>query len=66
MDGHDFKKDSAFLSINNIEKIEDKVKRMAQYDLSHAFFHYKDDPNYTHYHWALYGNYKDRVILEEH
>lgn len=35
------------------------------FDLIHAFFHYPKDPNYTHYHWALYGNLKERVTLTE-
>lgn len=30
-----------------------------KFDLMHAFFHYKGDPNYSHTHWALYGNLFD-------
>ncbi len=26
-----------------------------------AFFHNENDPNYTYYHWALYGNLKNRI-----
>ena len=32
-----------------------------KFDLMHAFFHYSGDPNYTHLHWALYGNLSDHV-----
>jgi hypothetical protein len=32
-----------------------------KFDLMHAFHHYQGDPNYSHTHWALYGNLKDRV-----
>lgn len=36
-----------------------------KFDLMHAFFHFNGDPNYTHRHWALYGNLKDRVTADE-
>jgi hypothetical protein len=36
-----------------------------KFDLMHAFFHYQGDPNYTHLHWALYGNLEDRVELRD-
>ena len=36
-----------------------------KFDLMHAFFHYNGDPNYTHTHWALYGNLKDRVDADD-
>jgi hypothetical protein len=45
--------------------LEDIIKSFVKYDLFHAFFHISDDPNYSHLHWALYGNYKDRVDATE-
>lgn len=42
---------------------EEIIRAFVKYDLFHAFFHYNQDPNYTHLHWALYGNLKDRVKL---
>jgi hypothetical protein len=41
------------------------VKAFVQYDLFHAFCHTPIDPNYSHLHWALYGNLKDRVKVIE-
>jgi hypothetical protein len=57
--------DNCWCDINKIPKLEDKIIRACTYDLSHAFFHCPDDPNYTATHWALKGWYKDKVILEE-
>jgi len=36
-----------------------------KFDLMHAFFHYQGDPNYSHLHWALYGNLKERVTADD-
>jgi len=47
------------------DTVEDIVRKTAIFDLFHAFFHYNLDPNYTVYHWALYGNLKERAILTE-
>lgn len=47
------------------DSIEDIVRKTATFDLFHAFFHTSLDPNYKPYHWALYGNLKDRVTLKE-
>jgi hypothetical protein len=52
-------------NIKNIKKIRDKVIRQCEFDLSHAFFHPSEDPNYTCLHWALLGWYKDLVDLKE-
>ena len=41
------------------------VKAFVQYDLFHAFCHTSMDPNYSHLHWAIYGNLKDRVKIIE-
>jgi hypothetical protein len=41
------------------------VKAFVQYDLFHAFCHTSCDPNYSHLHWALFGNLKDRVKVIE-
>ena len=40
---------------------EDIIIKVLTFDLFHAFCHPCEDPNYSHYHWALYGNLKDRV-----
>lgn len=45
--------------------LEDIVRKTAVFDLFHAFFHTDIDPNYMPYHWALYGNLKERVTLSE-
>ena len=37
----------------------------SSFDLFHAFCHCSFDPNYTYLHWALYGNLKDRVTINE-
>jgi hypothetical protein len=34
---------------------------VVKFDLMHAFHHVNCDPNYTHRHWALYGNLKNNV-----
>ena len=49
----------------DLETIESKIARIIEFDLFHAFFHYKDDPNYSPLHWALYGNLKSRANLFE-
>lgn len=41
------------------------VDAIIRFDLFHAFFHYQGDPNYSHLHWALYGNLKDRCEAVE-
>jgi len=47
----------------NDTPLDEVVKSFIQYDLMHAFFHCSDDPNYTHLHWALYGNLKDQTTI---
>lgn len=44
---------------------EEKIIFDVEFDLFHAFFHCEEDPNYSDYHWALYGNLKDRVETGE-
>ena len=39
----------------------DKIRATLEFDLDHAFLHINQDPNYNTYHWALFGNLKDRV-----
>ncbi len=48
-----------------LETVEAKIARTIEFDLFHAFFHCKDDPNYSTLHWALYGNLKSRATLFE-
>lgn len=49
------------LITNKRTSVNDIVLKTIIFDLFHAFYHPEIDPNYTHYHWALYGNLKDRV-----
>jgi hypothetical protein len=51
--------------VRDVERLKDKIIKMCEFHLFHAFFHYDGDPNYMHRHWALYGNLKDIVICEE-
>jgi len=48
----------------NVEPIK-TVFSTIKFDLMHAFFHYNGDPNYNHTHWALFGNLKERVEINE-
>ena len=45
---------------------EDVLMQSLIYDLFHAFTHCEMDPNYTHYHWALYGWLKERAVVKEY
>lgn len=36
-----------------------------KFDLMHAFFHYKGDPNYGHRHWALIGHLDKRATADD-
>lgn len=51
--------------LGQIKGIKNKIIRDCEFDLSHAFFHYEGDPNFTPYHWALRGWFRDRVTLDE-
>ncbi len=51
--------------VNKDSTIEEVIVSVIRYDLFHAFTHYQGDPNYTHLHWALYGNLKDNVTIHE-
>lgn len=53
-----------YLNVNK-EDLEDCVRVNCIFDLFHAFTHYQQDPNYSHVHWALYGNLKDRTTVIE-
>ena len=35
------------------------------FDLFHSFFHPVEDPNYSHYHWALQGWLQERASVKE-
>jgi hypothetical protein len=56
-----FSDKTVFLGINPKLSDEDIVRRQVEFDLAHTFDHPNYDPNYSHTHWALYGNLKDRV-----
>ena len=44
---------------------EDILMASVIFDLFHAFCHEKQDPNYSHYHFALTGWLKDRATVSE-
>ena len=44
---------------------EDVLMYSTIFDLFHSFCHDKEDPNYSHYNWALYGNLKNRAKVIE-
>jgi len=44
---------------------EDILMKTITFDLFHAFFHYQQDPNYSHYHWALIGWLQNRTTIKE-
>jgi len=50
-------------NVKNIKGLKNKIAADIYYDIGHAFFHYEGDPNYTHYHWALYAWLKDRLDI---
>lgn len=58
--------DTSWLSLNqkNISESE-IIKRVCEYDISHAFFHPEADPNYQKHHWALKGWLINRVKYKE-
>jgi len=35
------------------------------FDLFHSFFHPVEDPNYSHYHWALRGWTQERASVKD-
>lgn len=60
-------KEHNFILMHSDDKTdEEKIAFDVIFDLFHAFFHPECDPNYTDYHWALYGNLKDRVEFGEY
>lgn len=50
-------------NVKNIKGLKNKIAADVYFDIGHAFFHYEGDPNYTHYHWALYAWLKDRLDI---
>jgi hypothetical protein len=42
----------------NLTTTEEKLRRMVEFDLAHAFGHPPIDPNFEVFHWALFGNLK--------
>jgi hypothetical protein len=45
--------------------LEDILMYSIIYDLFHAFCHDPQDPNYSHYNWALCGWLKNRANVKE-
>ncbi len=44
---------------------EDILMASITFDLFHAFFHETQDPNFSHYHWALLGWLQDRAMAKD-
>lgn len=57
---HNFLTKGAYEGLTNESDVIDVLMYSLFFDLFHAFCHTSLDPNYTHYHWALYGWLKDR------
>jgi len=57
--------DEDWFMLKDYKSTKDKVIRMCQFDIAHAFGHIEEDPNYTHKHWALKGWLKDRLKFYE-
>ncbi len=55
-----------YSGINEKSTNEEIINSILKYDLFHAFTHYQGDPNYSHLHWAIYGNLKNQVKVVEH
>lgn len=53
-------------NIKHLKGLKKKIISDIIFDIGHAFFHYEGDPNYTHYHWALYAWLKDRVETKDY
>lgn len=45
---------------NKNDSDETHIQKLLEFDFVHAFGHACEDPNYTHLHWAIYGNFKER------
>lgn len=45
--------------------LQDKLMKSIFFDLFHAFYHPNVDPNYSHYHHALFAYLNPRVTLKE-
>ena len=46
--------------------LEDILMYSLIYDLFHAFCHCEQDPNYSHYNWALRGWLKERATVKDY
>jgi hypothetical protein len=64
--GMDFSISLNSFTCKHLKRLKEKIYREVIFDLGHAFFHYEGDPNYTHYHWALVGWLKHRLITKEY
>ena len=56
---------NGYEGLSKESSLEDILMYSVIYDLFHSFCHDKDDPNYGHYNWALYGNLKGRALVKE-
>ena len=56
---------NGYEGLNKDSLLEDILMYSIIYDLFHSFCHDKEDPNFSHYNWALYGNLKGRVLVKE-
>jgi len=54
-----------YYGLRAVSPVQEMVEKNVIFDLFHAFTHCDMDPNYTHLHWALYGNLKDKTKVIE-
>ncbi len=56
---------NGYLGLTKDSQPENIFMKTIMYDLFHAFFHIPQDPNYLHYHHALYAYLRERASLTE-
>ena len=56
---------NGYEGLSKESSLEDILMYSIIYDLFHSFCHDKEDPNFSHYNWAIYGNLKGRAIVKE-
>ena len=56
---------NGYEGLSKDSELDDVLMYSILYDLFHAFCHDTDDPNYSHYNWALVGWLKNRASVKE-
>ena len=56
---------NGYEGLSKDSELDDVLMYSILYDLFHAFCHDTDDPNYSHYNWALVGWLKNRTSVKE-